>query len=94
VKPISTAWRGAMAAVESWAMTALVYSTVRMISIASTFPGNSGSGRHSEIDIVAIAAAVGGSWVAKKYGAPSFGVSVMSPPLKTVRPDRVAPPLA
>jgi hypothetical protein len=41
-----------MIAVESWAMTALAYPTVRMIWIASTFPGNSGNrGRHSEIDI-------------------------------------------
>jgi signal transduction histidine kinase len=35
--------RDAMRAVESWVMIALAYSTVRMVSIASTFPGNSGT---------------------------------------------------
>ena len=35
--------RDAMTAVESWAMTALAYSTDRTISIASTLPGRSGT---------------------------------------------------
>jgi hypothetical protein len=42
-----------MTAVESWAMTALAYSTDRMISMASTLPWTVWDrDRHSEVDVV------------------------------------------